>query len=292
MRFRRLLGALVAVGLAIPLAACSSDDKSSPQPSYAQGQASFAPGSTMERLHKAGQVTIGVKVDQPGIGQLNPATNKPEGFDIEMGKIIGSALGLKTDQIKFVETVSKNRETFIQNGTVDLVIASYSITDERKKVVAFAGPYYQTGQDLMVRKDDSSITGPDTLGGKKVCSVTGSTPLANIQKNYPTAVAVPFATYTECVQQLLNKSVDAVTTDGAILLGYAARQPSQLKVIGKPFSTELYGIGLKHDDNDFRTFLNDTLQKSIDSGDWAKAYEATLGKAGNPTPTPPSINRY
>jgi glutamate transport system substrate-binding protein len=291
MRVRTLVGALLAVAVAASLTACGSDKPKS-QPSYATGAASFAAGSTMERLHKAGQITIGVKFDQPGIGQLNPATNKPEGLDIEIAKIVAAGLGLTPDQIKFVETVSKNREPFIQNGTVDLVVASYSITDERKKVVSFAGPYYQTGQDLMVRKDDSSISGPETLGGKKVCSVTGSTPLSNIQKNYPTATAVPFATYTECVQQLLNGSVDAVTTDGTILLGYAARQPGQLKVIGKPFSTELYGLGLKKDDTAFRGFLNDTLQKAVDGGDWAKAYQATLGKSGAPTPTPPAINRY
>ncbi len=291
MRVRTLVGALLAVAVAASLTACSSD-KPKAQPSYSKAAASFAAGSTMERLNKAGQITIGVKFDQPGIGQLDPKTNKPEGLDIEIAKIVAAGLGLTADQIKFVETVSKNREPFIQNGTVDLVIASYSITDDRKKVVSFAGPYYQTGQDLMVRKDDSSITGPETLGGKKVCSVTGSTPLANIQKNYPTATAVPFATYTECVQQLLNGSVDAVTTDGTILLGYAARQPAQLKVIGKPFSTELYGIGLKKDDTDFRGFLNDTLQKAVDSGDWAKAYTATLGKSGAPTPTPPALNRY
>jgi glutamate transport system substrate-binding protein len=292
MRIRKMAGVALALALGVALAACGSSKPKAAAPSYSTGAASFAPGSTMDRLHQAGQVTIGVKYDQPGIGQVNPATNKPEGFDIEIGKIVAAGLGLRTDQVKFVETVSKNREAFIQNGTVDLVIASYSITDERKQVVSFAGPYYQTGQDLLVRKDESAITGPDAMGGKKICSVTGSTPLANIQKNYPTATAVPFATYTECVQQLLNGSVDAVTTDGAILLGYAARQPSQLKVIGKPFSTERYGIGLKKDDAAFRGFVNDVLQKAMDDGDWTKAYDATLGKSGSAAPTPPTIQRY
>ncbi len=292
MRNRIVAAAVAGLALLGAVAACGSGKSTKAAPSYAATQASFAAGSTMERLHNAGKITIGVKYDQPGIGQLNPATNKPEGLDIEMGKIVAAALGLKPEQIDFKEAVSKNRETFIQNGTVDLIIASYSITDTRKQTVSFAGPYYVTGQQLMVRKDDSSINGPDDLSGKKVCSVTGSTPLATIQTKYKTAVAVPFATYTECVQQLINKSVDAVTTDGAILLGYAAKQPSQLKVVGQPFSTEKYGIGLKKDDTAFRAFVDDALQKAMDSGDWKKAYDATLGASGNPAPQPPTLEKY
>ncbi len=103
---------------------------------------------------------------------------------------------------------------------------------------------------------------------------------------------MPFSTYTECVDQLSTNQVDAVTTDGAILLGYAAKDPDKLLVVGKPFSTEKYGIGLKKDDNQFRDFLNDTLQKAFDNGDWKKAYDATLGKSGSTAPSPPSLDRY
>jgi glutamate transport system substrate-binding protein len=292
MRTRILAAAGVGLALLATASACGSGKTKAPAPSYAATQASFAPGSTMEKLHNAGKVNIGVKFDQPGIGQKNPSTDKPEGFDIEIAKIVAAGLGLKPEQINFQEAVSKNREPFLQNGTVDLVIASYSITDTRKQVVGFAGPYYVTGQQLMVRKDDSSIKGPNDISGKKICSVTGSTPLATIQNKYKSATAVPFATYTECVQQLLNGSVDAVTTDGAILLGYAARQPTQLKVVGDTFSTERYGIGVKKEDTAFRNFVNDVLQKSVDSGDWKKAYDSTLGKSGNPAPQPPAIDRY
>jgi glutamate transport system substrate-binding protein len=253
---------------------------------------SFAAGSTMERLSK-GRVKIGVKADQPGIGNKNPTNGQYEGFDIEIAKIIAAQLGLAPEKIDFVETVSKNREPFIQTGQVDLVIASYSITDKRKKIVSFAGPYYQTGQDLLIRKaDKDTITGPDALAGKKVCSVTGSTPLANIEDNYKQAKTVPFSTYTECVDQLSTNQVDAVTTDGAILLGYAAKDPDNLYVVGKPFSTEKYGIGLKKDDKAFRDFVNDSLQKAFDSGDWQKAYDATLGKSGSAAPSKPMLERY
>jgi glutamate transport system substrate-binding protein len=298
MRLRSLPAALAVLALAAAACGESKTDVGSGGGGAANtyqvaSNPSLPAGSTMEKLAKAGKIKVGVKADQPGIGAKNPTNNQYEGFDIEVAKIIAGQLGLTPDKIDFTETVSKNREPFIGTGQVDLVIASYSITDKRKKVVSFAGPYYVTGQDLLIRKaDKDTITGPDALAGKKVCSVTGSTPLANIEDNYKQAKTVPFSTYTECVDQLTTKQVDAVTTDGAILLGYAAKDPDNLLVVGKPFSTEKYGIGLKKDDKAFRDFINESLQKAFDNGDWKKAYDATLGKSGSAAPSPPPLEKY
>jgi glutamate transport system substrate-binding protein len=300
MRLRTLAAGVATLALA--LTACGDSDtdlgsgggNSSDSAAYeVVSNPSFAAGSTMEKLKSAGQIKIGVKYDQPGIGNKNPSTGQPEGFDIEIGKIVAGQLGLAADKIKWVETVSKNREPFIQNGTVDLVIASYSITDKRKQVVSFAGPYYTTGQDLLVRKEDAgTITGPDALAGKTVCSVTGSTPLAKIESDYKQAKTQAYATYTECVDKLETKGVDAVSTDGAILLGYAAKNPEELQVVGKPFSTEKYGIGLKKEDTAFREFVNSSLEKAFSSGAWKKAYDASLGKSGSEAPNPPTLEKY
>jgi glutamate transport system substrate-binding protein len=296
MKARRLSAVLAIGALALAVTACG-DSKSGIGGSKSVGyevvkNPKFAAGSTMEKLNKAGKITVGVKYDQPGLGNKNPSTGKPEGFDVEIAKIIAGQLGLAASKINFIETVSKNREPFIQNGTVDTVVATYSITDKRKLIISFAGPYYITGQQLLVAKDDTSIKGPKDLAGKKVCSVSGSTPLGRIQSDYKLAKPVAFATYTECVDQLLNKQVDAVTTDGAILLGYAARNPSKLKVVGDAFSEEKYGIGIKKDDKAFRDFLNDVLDKAIKNGDWKKAYGATLGKSGSKAPAAPTPDRY
>ena len=298
MRLRTLAAGVATLALA--LTACGDSDTdlggggSTDDSAYeVVSSPSFDAGTTMERLNKAGAVKIGVKYDQPGIGNKNPSTGKPEGFDIEIGKIVAGQLGIPADKIQWIETVSKNREPFIENGTVDLVIASYSITDKRKQVISFAGPYYVTGQDLLIRKDDAStITGPDALAGKTVCSVTGSTPLAKLESDYKQAKTQAYATYTECVDKLETKGVDAVSTDGAILLGYAANNPDQLQVVGKPFSTEKYGIGLKKDDTAFRDFLNTTLEKSFGNGAWKKAYDASLGKSGSAAPSPPPLEKY
>ena len=226
MRLRRTFALATAAFLTAGLAACGGDDDSGSPPVASNTQ--FPAGSTMAQLNSAQKIVIGVKYDQPGLGFLNPATNQPEGFDIEIGKLVAAGLGIPADNIEFTETVSANREPFLQAGTVDIVIASYSITDERREVVGQAGPYYLTGQQLLVREADKErITGPDDLSGLKVCSVTGSTSIARVEEEYG-AQPVPFATYTECVQQLQNNSVDVVTTDGSILLGYAALDPDNL----------------------------------------------------------------
>lgn len=306
MRLKRLL-ALIAVGaLAIGgSAACSGKSKLNEKTKDADKASGtytivknpkFPAGSTMAKLAKAKHIKIGVKFDQPGIGYKNPATGKVEGYDIEIAKIIAGQLGLDYNdksQVEFTETVSKNRETFLENGTVDMIVASYSITPERKQLVGFAGPYYETGQDLLIRTSDKGkIKGPDDLAGKKVCSVTGSTPLANIQKNYPKAKPVALAEYSDCVTQLKNNTVDALTTDAPILLGYAAQSPDQLTVVGKTFSTEKYGVGVNKSANDFRTWIDDVLEKSFSDGSWKKAYSLTLGKSGSPVPDTPTLDRY
>jgi len=294
MRLRRLTTAAAALTLALSMAACSSDDddNTSSQGSSPDNSASpsaSAVSGTVERIRDAGKIVIGVKYDQPGVGEKDPATGDLSGFDIEIAKIVAKAIGIDEDSIEWKETVSANREPFIKAGTVDLVVASYSITDERRKVVSQAGPYYETGQQLLVRKDDTSINGPDDLSGKKVCSVTGSTSIKTVQVKYG-ADPAPFSTYTECVQQLINKSVDAVTTDGAILLGYAAEDPDNLQVVGKPFSEERYGIGYSKKYPEMCQWITDTVKKAEDDGTWAKAFEATLGKSGVKTPAPPKMD--
>jgi glutamate transport system substrate-binding protein len=297
VRITRYAAAFAALG--ILLAGCSSQAGNQAQQSAentvaVDTQASFPAGSTMARLHDAGTITVGTKFDQPGFGLLNPRTNKPEGFDVEIATIIAAKLGIPADKIKFVETVSANREAFIQNGQVDLVVATYTINDKRKELVDFAGPYYVAGQDIMVKKGNPlQINGPDDLAGKKVCSVEGSTPAQNIRNSYPQAQLVLFDVYSKCADALGNGQVDAVTTDNVILTGLVAGNPEGFELVGSPFTEEPYGIGLKKDDTDFRTFVNDALEESFSNGDWAAAWDRTAGTiTGQEAPEPPKVNRY
>jgi glutamate transport system substrate-binding protein len=202
-------------------------------------------------------------------------------------------MGIAEDKITWVETVSANREPFIQQGKVDFVVATYTINDERKQVVDFAGPYYEAGQDIMVAKGNpEGIAGPDDLAGKKVCSVTGSTPAENIRENYPEADLTEFDVYSKCAEALKNGQVQAVTTDNVILLGLISQDEESFELVGEPFTKEPYGIGLKKGDTEFRNFINDTLQKAYDDGRWLAAWDATAGKVAPEKPTPPTIDRY
>jgi glutamate transport system substrate-binding protein len=291
MQRRRATGVVgIALALMLALAACGGDDGG--DGGQANEGASFAEGTTMARLKDAGKVTVGTKFDQPLFGLKN-LEGKPEGFDVEIGKLIAGELGVAEDKITWVESVSANREPFIQQDKVDFVVATYTINDKRKEVVDFAGPYYEAGQDIMVAKGNpEGIGGPDDLAGKKVCSVTGSTPAENIRTNYPDADLTEFDVYSKCAEALKNGQVQAVTTDNVILLGLISQDEESFELVGEPFTKEPYGIGLKKGDTEFRNFINDTLQKAYDDGRWLAAWDATAGKVAPEKPTPPTIDRY
>jgi glutamate transport system substrate-binding protein len=293
MKLNRMTASLGALTLALAAGACGSSNDDSP--SSGGGSKSFAAGSTMERLNKAQSIKVGTKFDQPGFGQKG-LSGKPEGFDVEVAKLIVKELGIPTDKIQYVETPSKVREDAIVNGQADMVVATYTINDKRKERVAFAGPYYEAGQNIMVKKDDTSITGPDSFkdGTKKVCSVTGSTPAEEIKKHVKDVATqvVLFDTYDKCRDALKGGQVNAVTTDNVILLGYISKAQDSFKLAGDNFTKEPYGIGVKKDDTAFRNFINDVLDKSFKDGSWKKAWDDTAGKFGAQLGDAPTVNRY
>ena len=292
MGARRRLAAALS-GLTLLATACGGNGgggtgASAPVASNAQ----FPAGSTMADLNRAQKITVGTKFDQPLFGLKN-LQGKPEGFDVEIAKLVAGELGIPADKIEFVETVSANREPFIQQGRVDLVVATYTINDKRKEVVDFAGPYYIAGQDIMVKKGNPDrITGPDALAGKKVCSVAGSTPANKIRTDYPQADLVEFDVYSKCAEALKNNQVQAVTTDNVILLGLIDKDKESFELVGKPFTQEPYGIGLAQNRDDLRHFINQKLQQMFTDGRWAQAWERTAGRVAGATPAPPQINDY
>ncbi|MFD1947750.1 glutamate ABC transporter substrate-binding protein, partial [Nocardioides aestuarii] len=279
MRFIRTKAVVAGVGLALSLAACGdagTETGESVDVDVAENAADeFDDGTRMKELAESGDITIGVKYDQPGIGFMPAGAEEPVGFDPEIGKILAASLGIAPEDITWKETISDNREPFLEEGEVDLVIASYSITDERREIVGQAGPYYVTGQQLLV-KADSDIDSLDDVEGTEVCSVTGSTSLENIKAEGATPRG--FDTYSECVDQVLDGTVDAMTTDGAILLGYAAEQPDELKVVVDPFSEERYGVGYNIDSPEMCGWIQDTITAAQEDGTWEEAFQNTLGQ--------------
>lgn len=254
MNIRRIGAATAAVALALGVSACGSDDGGGED-----------------------QLKVGIKFDQPGLGLKEG--NTYTGFDVDVANYVAKELG-KTD-VQFVQAPSKQREDLIATGQVDLIFATYSITDERKQKVSFAGPYFIAGQDLLVAAD-STIKGPKDLDGKKLCSVTGSTSADNVKKEVPGVNLQEFDTYSKCAEAVSKGQLDALTTDDTILAGYAA-QPQykgKLKVVGAPFSEERYGVGLKKGDTALCEDVNKALTKMVEDGAWDKAVEDNFGPAG------------
>ncbi|TCC61823.1 glutamate ABC transporter substrate-binding protein [Kribbella pittospori] len=273
---QRIIAALGIAGLAATgLVACGDDTDS--------GSGSGSSGGE--------KVTIGIKFDQPGLGLKEGADYT--GMDVDVAKYVAKELGYAEDGITFKESPSAQRETLLANGQVKMIFATYSITDARKEKVSFGGPYMVAGQDLLVRSDNTDITGPESLGGKKLCSVTGSTSAQKVKDQFADTVQLQeYDTYSKCVEALGAGAIDALTTDNTILAGYAAQEANKgkFKVVGKTFSTERYGVGLKKGDTETCTKVNDALKKMVDSGEWQKAFDKNLGQAGlklDPATNPP-----
>ena len=241
---RRALAALAAVACTMSLAACGADE--------------------------SGKIRIGIKFDQPGLGFKKSGTYV--GFDVDVAKYVAKKLGYSEDEIVWKEAPSKQREAMLQNGDVDMILATYSITDERKNAVSFAGPYFVAGQDLLVRKDDHSINGPEDLNGKRLCSVTGSTSAATVKEKFASEVQLMEQPgYAECATALFSGIVDAVTTDDIILAGLASASRGKLRVVGKPFTQEYYGVGIKKGDTALAKKINAAIAEMIKDGSWERA---------------------
>jgi glutamate transport system substrate-binding protein len=245
--------------------------------------------SLVTRADKRGHLTVGIRFDQPGLSERT-VDGRVVGFDVDVARYVATRLGVDAKNITWRETRPSTHESDIASGVVDLVVAAYSITDQREQLVSFAGPYFVTGQDLLVRRTSTGITGPESLDGRRLCSVTGSTSAQQVRDRFAQAVQlVEYPRSPDCVTALLAGQVDAVTTDAVILAGYAAQDPELLEVLGKPFSTERYGVGLRKGDTEGQHAVDDAIERMIGSGEWARSLQANIGPSGYPLPPPPDV---
>lgn len=239
-------------------------------------------GSVQEKVADGGKIVVGTKWDQPALGLKG--ANGPEGFDVDVAKaVLKEVNGGKDVDIEWKESTSANRETFLEKGTVDIIFATYSITDARKTKVTFGGPYVIAHQDVMTRKDDTSINAPTDLKGKKICKAAGSNSYKRITDPPPDgkldidATPVDAASYSECIQKLGGNNLDAVTTDDLILAGFAKQAGGNFKVLGQGFTDEKYGIGLKKGDTKTCEAVNTAVKKLWDNGEMKKMLEKWFG---------------
>ena len=246
---------------------------------------------TFDAMKDRDGVIIGVKEDQPNLGYLDATTGERNGFDIDIARWIAASLGFSEDQIEYKPIASANREQAIVNGDIDYYVGTYSITDKRKEQIDFAGPYFITGQGFLVAADSDidKVGDVSDFNGQTVCSATGSTPIQNIKENFPEVKTVEYDIYSACVEDLLNGQVDAVTTDAAILIGYAAQYPDEIKVADGLFTEERYGVGLTKGDDALRAHINDLFENEGDV--WQAIFDRNLGDSGTQVDQP-AVDRY
>ena len=253
--------------------------------------AAIPAGSWADKVKQRGQLIRG-GTDQGALFSLkDPATGKVTGFDAGLAAMLAHYITGKSDAdaVELVITTVDTRETLIQNGDVDAVFATYTITEPRAQKVAFAGPYYQSGTSVAVRADDTAITGVGDLNGKNVVTQANSTAVLALQQFAPQANAILLQDDPQCLAALQQGRADAYVIDESILVSAASRNPA-IKVVGQPFTEEPYGIGLPLNDPSAKQFVNDWLQKIYADGSWAKLWQATVGTVvKSDPPAPPTI---
>ena len=275
---KRILAAVVALFSVTALAACGSNEAR----------------SLLDSI-ESGHVILGTKFDQPGLGVRTPEKNY-EGVDTDVSRYviqhIAEKNGWKVPEMTWRETPSAQRETLIKNGEVDMIAATYSVNKGRYKSVDFGGPYLQTHQAILVRKDDRIQGLKDMGAGTKVCSVTGSTPAQKIKKALPEVQLQEFDTYSACVEALSRGKVDALSTDATILAGFAEQYDGTMRVVqlkddkGKFWTNENYGIGLAKGQPDAVKAINEALNDMHDSGEYKRIIKKNLGDAIEPGDKP------
>lgn len=273
---RRLAAAAVAMTTLTALAGCSSGE--------VNDDPSVVPGAS-----PGGSLRIGISFDQPGLSIKDG--NSYTGFDVDTATYVAKSLGVEPDKITWIEADPGNRESLLTSDGVDLVFSTYSITPERKQVVDFAGPYFEAHQDLLVRRNEEEITGPETLTGRILCSVPGTTSAALVKEKFKGQITLKeYSKFSDCVAALDRSEVDAVTTDDVILAGFAAepQYKGKLKVVGKGFSDELYGVGIKKGDTKLVDSVNEALKAYIADGSWKASLEKNVRPSGYKIPSPPT----
>ncbi len=283
--------AMLILALGLALAGCGGDDEESagqatPEATPAAEVEQFDPGTPLGDIQQKGEIVIGVKYDVPPFGFNNPSSGKVEGFDVDLGQAIADRLGV---QPKFIEAISDNRIPFLQDGTADVILSTMTINEERVEQIEFSDPYFIAKGRILHKKDDTEITGVDTLAGKSVCTALGSTYEATLKEQAPDAKLKLVDSYSECLESLQNGSVDAISTDDVILTGMIIQDDS-LELVGDELTQEPYGAGIKKGNQELLDFVNETFQAYKTDGRYEASFQKWIGQYTGAKPEPPTIS--
>jgi len=264
MRFwKRWLTLCLSVVLAFSLTAC--------------GDGSSADDSSLAAIKKRGKLVVGVKYDTNLFGYKDPADGQVKGFEIDLMREFAKRLLGDEKKVEFKEVTSKTRIKMLQSGDIDVIAATMTITDKRKKQVDFSRVYFMAGQSLLV-PTNSSITGLKSLNGKVVATAKGATSGRNLEKLAPGVKIKEYENYADAFTALKSGQADAVTTDDSILMGMQQQDPTRFKLVGGQFTQEPYGIAVKKGNKDLLKALNDFLNEIMKDGTYQKLYRKWFKK--------------
>jgi len=273
-RSRWRLAAIAALVLAaLTLFACGGDDEEDSGEESSAAVEEFAADTTPGELQEAGTMTIGVKFDVPPFGLNNPQSGEVEGFDVDLGNYIADRLGVEAE---FVEANSDNRIPLLVDGSIDLILSTMTITEERDQEIDFSEPYYVANGDILI-PEGSDIAGIDDLNGQTVCTALGSTYQETIEEEAPDADLRLVDRYSECLELIQTGAIDAVSTDNVILTGMVI-QDDTLSLLGEDFTTEPYGVGIPDGDTEMKEFVDESVAEFIDDGTWQETYDEWVGQ--------------
>ena len=268
----RLIAIAMMVFATLVLAACGDDEEeTSDEPDVEVEE--FPADTTMGEIQEAGEINLGVKFDVPPFGFNNPQSGEVEGFDVDLGRYIAARLGVEP---VFREANSDNRIPLLVDGTIDLILSTMTITEERDLEIDFSEPYYVANGDVLV-PTDSDIASLEDLAGNTVCTAIGSTYQSTIKDEVPDAELRLVDGYSECLELIQTDAVDAVSTDNVILTGMII-QDDTLELLDLDYTEEPYGVGIPDGDAEMKEFVDESVTQFIDDGTWQETYDEWVGQ--------------
>jgi ABC-type amino acid transport substrate-binding protein len=236
---------------------------------------SDAQQSALPEIKKRGKLVVGVKTDFPPFGSVD-AAGKNIGFDVDVSYELAKALFGDPNKIELVSVTSGNRIPYLQSGKIDIIVATVTVTDERRKVVEFSEPYFLSGELILVPKA-STVNDVKDLNGKKVAIIQGAITDQDLAELAPQATRLKYGKVTEAMLAVKAGHADGFVQDDILILKLVKDNPD-MRVAGKPFMPRPYGIAVRKGDTEFIQWVNTQLKRMQSDGTYERIWKRHLGE--------------